>query len=158
MMTISCTAYADQGEISRRYIHGSVDGANVSPGYAWNGVPEGTKSFVFFLYDPHPVAKNWVHWLVVDIPPTVLALPEGASRAGSMPQGARELMNTYGEQGYGGPAPPKGSGPHPYVGTVYAVCEPHTAIQGKVTLESVESALKGKVLAKATITGIHERK
>ena len=38
-----------------------------------------------------------------------------------MPQGARELQNSYGKPGYGGPRPPEGRGKHPYVVTIYAL-------------------------------------
>ncbi len=74
----------------------------------WSGAPKGTKSFVLLMDDLDPIANQWVHWLVVDIPADVSSLPEGASLR-SMPAGAKELDNTWGKKGYGGPCPPNGT-------------------------------------------------
>jgi phosphatidylethanolamine-binding protein (PEBP) family uncharacterized protein len=46
---------------------------------AWKNAPAGTKSFALSIVDPHPVAQNWVHWFVINIPPNVTAIEEGAS-------------------------------------------------------------------------------
>jgi len=40
---------------------------NVSPQLSWMGAPSETKSFALSMVDRHPVAGNYVHWLVVDI-------------------------------------------------------------------------------------------
>ena len=74
-----------------------------------------------------------------------------------MPAGVKELYNTYGEPGYGGPEPPKGSGPHPYVVTVYALNVPSLNLPQNTTLPAFLKALEGKVAASATTTGIYER-
>ncbi len=106
--------------------------------------------------DPHPVADNWVHWLVVNIPPRTSSLPEGASMV-RMPSGAKELYTSYGELGYGGPEPPKGSGPHPYVVTLYALDVSTLDCALTTSREAFLKLLEGHVLARAVLTGIFER-
>jgi hypothetical protein len=159
MFTLACTSYANGGEITVRYVHASVNGGkNVSPGFTWEDPPVTAKSFALSIVDPHPVANNWVHWFVVDIPFRERSLPEGASRSHLLPQGALELLNTYDELGYGGPAPPKGSGVHPYVATLYALNVPSLGLQKETPLSRFLRAIEGKVIAEVSSTGTFEQK
>jgi phosphatidylethanolamine-binding protein (PEBP) family uncharacterized protein len=74
-----------------------------------------------------------------------------------MPSGAKELYTSYGEIGYGGPEPPKGSGPHPYVITLYALNAPHVDCSLNASREAFLKMLEGRVLASAVLTGVYER-
>ena len=159
MFSLRCTSYPDGGDIPLRYAHTSVQGGrNVSPGFTWEDPPISAKSFALSIVDPHPVADNWVHWFVVDIPFRERSLPEGASRTHLLPGGAQELMNTYNELGYGGPAPPKGSGVHPYVATVYALNVPTLGLSKSTPLSKFLRAIEGKVIGEASVTGNHEQR
>ena len=159
MFTLTCKSYGDKQSIPPRYVHGSVPGGkNISPGFTWEDPPVDTKSFAFSIIDPHPVANNWIHWLVIDIPFRERQLLEGASRANSLPQGSKELMNSYDELGYGGPAPPKGSGSHPYVATVYALNVPSLNLDRSTTLRQFQKAHEGRIIAEAGMTGYFEQK
>ena len=129
-----------------------VGGKNVSPPLSWSDPPEGTKSFALSMVDPHPVANNWVHWLVINIPKDASSLEEGASGK-KMPSGARELRNSFRDTGYGGPRPPKGSGDHPYVFTLYALDVEKLDLEANASLPRFNEALKGKILAEARLTG-----
>jgi Raf kinase inhibitor-like YbhB/YbcL family protein len=71
----------------------------------WSGVPEGTKSLVLLMDDPAPVAKYWVHWIVVNLPADTRALSENASATG-LPGSTAQLENSFGDTAYGGPCPP----------------------------------------------------
>ncbi len=70
-----------------------------------------------------------------------------------MPQGSIELKNSFGEIGYGGPQPPKGSGDHPYVLTLYALSVDKIDLPTSTSLEAFKKALEGKVLGSVTLTG-----
>ncbi len=132
------------------YCHRGVSGGrNVSPPLTWSTVPDAA-SYVITVIDHHPIAREWVHWVVVDVPTDVSALPEGAS--GALPAPARELVNSFGERGYGGPQPPPGSGPHPYEFTVYALDTPTVRIDEAPSAEVITRALSGHVLASASLT------
>jgi hypothetical protein len=159
MFALTCHSYKDQETIPMKYVHKSVvGGQNVSPAFSWNDPPTNTKSFALSIVDPHPVANNWVHWFVVNIPFRERKLVEGASRTNSLPAGAKELMSSYNELGYGGPAPPKGSGSHPYVATIYALNVESLDLGVNTTLRQFQKAIEGKVIAEATMTGYFERK
>ncbi len=155
-MEITSPAFADKGTIPHKYVMPGAGGKNVSLPLSWSDVPAGTKSLALSIIDPHPVANNWVHWLVINIPPETKGLPEGASRS-SIPAGAVELKNSFGETGYGGPQPPRGSGDHPYVVTLYALSVPKLDLAGPTSLAAFKKAVDGKILATATITGMFGR-
>jgi Raf kinase inhibitor-like YbhB/YbcL family protein len=128
-------------------------GRNVSIPYSWSGAPTQTRSFALSVVDAAPVAREWVHWLVVDIPASATALAEGASGTSAMPSGVLELGNGYGFRGWGGPQPPAGTGRHPYVATLYALDVAGLQLAPATTLAQFRRAIEGHVLASATATG-----
>jgi len=119
-MELKSSACADEGKIPPQYVMPGAGGKNLSLPLQWSGAPAGTQSFALSIVDPHPVANNWVHWLVINISGNVNSLEEGASGK-NMPAGAVELHNSWGKAGYGGPQPPPGTGDHPYEVTLYAL-------------------------------------
>jgi Raf kinase inhibitor-like YbhB/YbcL family protein len=136
---------------------GVPGGANVSLPYTWRGVPAGTKSLAFTIVDNSAFVHRWVHWMVVDISVNTTRLAEGASRTARMPVGARELRNTFGFIGYGGPAPGVKSGPHPYVATLYALDVRTLPLPTNATIEQFDAAIKGHLLADGSFTAMYER-
>ena len=155
-MQITSAAFKDGGKIGIQYVMPGAGGKNVSIPLAWQNAPEGTKSFALSIVDPHPVARNWVHWLAINIPAQTAALAEGASKK-SMPAGTVELRNSFGDAGYGGPQPPPGTGDHPYVVTLYALSVDKLDLPVNTTLAAFNKALEGKILASATVTGMYGR-
>lgn len=159
MITLTCGAYGPGATIPLKYVHGMVPGGkNISPAFTWGDPPVSTKSFALTIVDPHPVAKNWLHWCMIDIPFRERGLPEGASRSHLVPPGAKELLSTYGEAGYGGPAPPAGSGVHPYVATVYALNVPVLKLDKDAGLAKFLRVIEGKIIEEASMTGNFEQK
>ena len=155
-MEILSSAFKDGEKIPLQHVMVAAGGKNLSVPLSWKDAPPGTKSFALSMVDPHPVAQNWVHWLVVNIPAGATSLPEGASRK-KMPAGVIELRNSFGEAGYGGPQPPKGSGEHPYVFTLYALSVEKVELAANTSLAAFKKAVEGKAIQSATITGKYER-
>ena len=155
-MEILSAAFKDGEKIPIQYVMPGAGGKNISIPLAWKNPPAGTKSYALSIVDPHPVAQNWVHWLVIDIPATLASLDEGASRK-KMPPGSAELKNSFGETGYGGPQPPKGTGDHPYVVTLYALSVDKLNLGAATSLSAFKKAIEGKVLGAASITGKYGR-
>ncbi len=155
-MEISSSAFKDGEKIPIQYVMPGAGGKNLSIPLAWKNVPPGTKSFALSVVDPHPVAQNWVHWLVINIPSSVTMLEEGASRK-KMPAGSVELKNSFGDIGYGGPQPPKGTGDHPYVVTLYALNVEKLDVGTSTSLSAFKKPIEGKVIGTASITGKYGR-
>lgn len=132
---------------------GVAGGQNTSIPYAWGVASARTKSFALTVVDKHPMAHNWVHWMVIDIPASVTCLPEGVSGSTRLPAGTRELKNTFGAVGYGGPQPPARSGPHNYVATLYALDVPSLNLPSDASLAQFESAVSQHTVASETCTG-----
>jgi Raf kinase inhibitor-like YbhB/YbcL family protein len=155
-MELKSPAFRDGDKIPAQFVMPGAGGKNISIPLNWSQAPEGVKSFAISIVDPHPVARNWVHWLVINIPAQTTSLSEGASGK-KMPTGAVELNNSFGSIGYGGPQPPKGTGDHPYVVTLYALSVEKLDLGVDTDLAAFQKALEGKVLASAKITGMYGR-
>jgi Raf kinase inhibitor-like YbhB/YbcL family protein len=155
-MQLTSAAFKDGGKIGIQYVMPGAGGKNLSLPFVWQNAPAETKSFALSIVDPHPVAKNWVHWLVINLPSQTNGLAEAASRK-AMPTGAAELRNSFGDSGYGGPQPPPGTGDHPYVVTLYALSADRIELPTNTSLVAFQKALEGKIVASATITGMYGR-
>jgi Raf kinase inhibitor-like YbhB/YbcL family protein len=155
-MEISSSAFKDKGKIPIQYVMPGAGGKNISIPLTWKNAPAGTKSFALSIVDPHPVAQNWVHWLVINLPRDLTSIEEGASRK-KMPSGSAELKSSFGDIGYGGPQPPQGTGDHPYVVTLYALNVEKLELGVNTALSAFKKAIEGKVIESASITGMYGR-
>jgi Raf kinase inhibitor-like YbhB/YbcL family protein len=91
------------------------NGEDVSPALEWTGVPDGTAAFAVVMHDPDaPLVDGFTHWVTYGIPGDATGLAEGES-------GSVSGLNSIGNAGYIGPAPPPGHGPHHYYFWVYAL-------------------------------------
>jgi hypothetical protein len=145
------TAFADGSWIPQLY---TCEGANLSPSLEWTGAPADTSSFALVVEDPDAPAGTWCHWLLYDLPPEVHNLAQGY-KPGSLGVSG---VNDFGKQGYGGPCPPKGHGPHRYFFKLYALNAPTLGLPVGAKRSVVERAVKGHTLAEAQYMGRYERK
>jgi Raf kinase inhibitor-like YbhB/YbcL family protein len=157
MLEVHSPAFAQGDALPTRFAAENGGGANVSPPLSWSRVPAGTRSLAVTCVDHHPVAREYLHWIVVDLPPDLPFLSEGASGSRMIPPQARELPGTNGRPGYHGAAPPPGSGPHPYEFTVWALDAELPQLAEDAGLAGFEAAVAGHVLASGSITGVYER-
>jgi Raf kinase inhibitor-like YbhB/YbcL family protein len=133
-------------------------GKNVSPALRWSGAPPGTRSFAVTVFDPDASGAGWWHWLVYDIPPSVSDLTEGAgSPGGKLPPGSVQGHNDFGAAGYGGPCPPRGSKPHRYVFTLYALKTDSIEAPPGSNPARLGPVLDANALAKASFTAFYGR-
>ncbi|MEV6691433.1 YbhB/YbcL family Raf kinase inhibitor-like protein [Micromonospora sp. NPDC051196] len=132
------------------HAHGSTGGGNVSPQLAWSGFPAETKGFVVTCFDPDaPTGSGFWHWVLVNLPADVTELPRGAS--GDDLRGGFTVRNDYGEQGFGGAAPPPGDRPHRYVFAVHALDVERLDVTPDATPAYVGFNLTFHTLARATL-------
>lgn len=130
------------------------DGADLSPSLEWEGEPRDTKSFAVIMDDPDAPAGTWNHWLLWDVPPSVHALAQGF-KPGQLGQSG---ANDFGKQGYNGPCPPRGHGPHRYFFKLHALDVPSLGLRAGAKRADVDRAIKGHVLAETQYMGRYERK
>ncbi|MEU6022662.1 YbhB/YbcL family Raf kinase inhibitor-like protein [Micromonospora sp. NPDC047134] len=132
------------------HAHGSTGGGNVSPQLAWSGFPAETKGFAVTCFDPDaPTGSGFWHWVVVNLPAEVTELPRGATSEDL--RGGFTVRNDYGEQGFGGAAPPPGDRPHRYVFAVHALDVERLDLTPDATPAYVGFNLTFHTLARATI-------
>lgn len=170
-------------------------GADRSPHLRWSGEPDGTRSFAISIVDPDVPADrtrmgveglslgddepriDFAHWLVVDLPPDVHELPEGAGGEGFVahgrPPGPTSVGGVQGQNGYrvlfegnadlegtyhgwNGPFPPwNDEHVHHYETTVYAIDVDSLGLASGFTLEEFRAAIDGHVLDRGTIVPIY---
>jgi len=153
-LRLTSTAFEDNGRIDMKY---TKRDQNISIPLAWNKAPMGTKSFAIVTYDLHPVANNWIHWAIVDIPASVLSLEEGVSKTDKLPKGSKELHNSFGLKGYDGPQPPAGSGDHEYKTILFALDVKTLDIQNsRLTFDNFQKLVEEHIIDSAEISGFYE--
>jgi Raf kinase inhibitor-like YbhB/YbcL family protein len=140
VLRLKSPAFDDGQEMAQKY---GKKAENVSPPLEWDGMPEGTKALALACVDIHPVARNYVHWLVADISPQLSSLPEGA--AGDRNSGFIEI------EPYAGPFPP--SGTHDYEFTLYALRTDRLGVRPGASLTEFRQAATQTSLATATLIG-----
>lgn len=152
--TLSSESFKNGSKIPLKYARNGINGGeNISPQLNWKTQPKGTKSFVLMCVDTAPVANNWIHWEVLNIPANASTINEGAS-CKNMPPGSIETLNSFGNRGYGGPQPPSGTGVHNYVFTIYALdVDKITTEKGLCNYDQFLKLLNGKTLGQASISG-----
>ncbi|MDP9397295.1 MAG: YbhB/YbcL family Raf kinase inhibitor-like protein [Actinomycetota bacterium] len=170
-------------------------GGNRSPHLRWSDPPAGTRSYAVLVIDPDvPVdtsdvgvegrtiaddreRRDFAHLVLVDLPPSVTEISEGAlsegitaggTPPGPTPVGGRtgvndytdffaghpQLGGTYG--GYDGPfPPPNDERVHEYFFTVFALDVPSLELEGDFDLAVARRAMEGHILETAEWRGLY---
>lgn len=153
-MKLSSPAFSAMGAIPPEY---TCEGDDISPPLDWSDVPGDTRSLALYVQDPDapdPAAPKriWVHWVLVDLPPDLRALPAGASTR--LPAGARTGRNDWGKTAWGGPCPPIGR--HRYFFALFALDTALPDLRAPTRAE-LEAAMEGHVLARAELVGTYQK-
>ena len=138
------------------------EGDDVSPAFAWKGVPAGTEELALICDDPDaPRPEPWVHWVIYKIPAGTTGLPEGVPQTArlSEPKGALQGKNSWpsGQNtGYRGPMPPPGHGRHRYFFRLYAL-DQKLNVEPGLSKEDLLSAIKDHTLGEGQLMGTYSR-
>ena len=201
-LQLTSTSIQDGAPIDAAFAFGRPDpdahiglSDNRSPHLAWSGAPTGTQSFAVLCIDPDvPTVgddvnqegkvvsaqlprTHFVHWVMVDVPPSCTELAAGSCGEGVVargkqdppgPDGARQGVNDYtawfagdadmsgAYKGYDGPCPPWNDElVHRYTFTVYALDCARLDVAGDFTAADVQAAMEGHGLASASITATY---
>jgi len=132
------------------------NGENKSPSLYWQHIPESTQSFAIICIDTHPIAKRWIHWMIINIPPNISSIPQNASLS-KMPKESVELLNSFGKKGWGGPQPPKNSGVHKYIFKIFALSKKIQNENIKNEKEFNNAIKKAGIIDKAICSGLFKK-
>lgn len=134
-------------------------GNNISPALMWQEAPKGTKSFAITAYDPDaPTGSGWWHWLVFNIPGDLNALPvNAAAKMHDVNPMIKQGRNDYGDYGYGGACPPKGTKAHQYIFTIHALSVPHLDLNKDATAAMIGYNIKANELGRAELVATYGR-
>jgi Raf kinase inhibitor-like YbhB/YbcL family protein len=133
------------------YNHSGCSGENISPEISWSGVPASAKSLAIVVWDQDaPVSGGFYHWVIVNLPVETKKLVEGAGNVASRkaPNGSIQLLNDWGETGYGGPCPP-GNSRHRYHFIVYALSAQQLPVTAQSKISEATAAIKKSTVASA---------
>jgi Raf kinase inhibitor-like YbhB/YbcL family protein len=136
------------------------DGEDLSPGLTWTGASKAVVSFALIVDDPDaPGDEEWVHWILVNLPGNLAALPAGFHEGNfpaDAPEGLIQGTNSWGTVGYRGPAPPKGHGLHHYHFKLYAL-DAKLAVPLGIKKHDLLEMLSGHILARGELVGTYRR-
>jgi hypothetical protein len=152
-LTLASPAFRQGGDIPRKY---TCDGENVSPPFAWSGVPEGTRSFLLVCDDPDAPSGVFRHWAAYDIPADWRGLKEGHGPE-SLADGFRQAINDFGKPGYAGPCPPRRDKPHHYHFRLSALSEETLPVAPSATCDEVAAVAEPYVLEYVELVGLYRR-
>jgi len=135
-------------------------GDNVSPALNWSNPPAGAKSFALLVHDPDAPTggSGWWHWIIVNLPADLRALPQGAGdpAANALPA-ATQVRTDFGKPGWGGPCPPVGDKAHRYVFTLYALKVDKLDIPAEATAAYAGFMVNANAIGKASFTARYGR-
>ena len=152
-MQLTSTAFTEGAAIPAKY---TCDATNVSPPLKWSGVPAGAKSVALIVDDPDAPSGIWLHWILYDLPPATIELPEDLPKSQYAADGAKQGLNDFQHLGYGGPCPPRGK-PHRYFFKLYALDALLDLTPG-ATKKDLERAMEKHILAQAQLMGTYQRR
>lgn len=148
---IKSTAFPPHGDIPSLH---TCEGRDKSPPLDIIGVHRDVKSLVLIVEDPDapdPEAPKMVfdHWLLYNIPPATVKIPEGM-----VPTSATQGKNGWGKEAYGGPCPPVGK--HRYFFKLFALDE-DLGLPPGLDKDELTKAMEGHVLAETELVGLYEK-
>ncbi|MBI5279992.1 MAG: YbhB/YbcL family Raf kinase inhibitor-like protein [Burkholderiales bacterium] len=161
--TLESPDIAPDSMIDKRFEYNGFgcNGENRSPVLRWSGGPAGTKSYALTCYDPDaPTGSGWWHWVLVNVPAgtTELKADAGNASGANLPVGAQQVRNDYGENAWGGMAPPPGDPPHRYIFTLHALGTERLDLPAGATAALAGFMINANTLAKASFTARYGRK
>lgn len=146
-MNLNSPMFDDGEPIPTQY---TCDGEDMNPPLVFLDVPSGAESLALVMDDPDAPGKVWTHWLAYNISPDTREIKED-----SLPQGAVQGVNDFGNSEYGGPCPPADE-THTYHFKLYALDTDLNLPEGS-TKTQFEHTVLGHTIAMAELTGTYQR-
>ncbi len=144
-LTVTSHGFTDKGMIPKKY---SCEGGENSPPLHIADLPANTKSLAVIVHDPDaPMKDGFTHWVVWNIDPTVIDIPENY-------KGGVTGINGANEHNYKGMCPP--SGTHKYHFMVYAL-DIKLDIDKDSNKDKLQEKMKGHILAEGDLMARYKK-
>lgn len=137
-IAITCAGIGANGILDAKH---TCDGASVSPGFAWSGVPAGTKSIALTIHHITPDDTERVYLVRYGIPADVKSLAEGDKFVGKFG------LNNVGRKAEYAPPCSQGPGEKTYIATIYALSAEPKLASATPTRDELLAAMKDITLA-----------
>lgn len=148
-MSLTSADIAPGEPIPTTHIYPLCGGGNVSPQLSWSNVPAAAKSLVLTMIDVDVKPSQWSHWILIDLPADTASISRGAT---SLPGRTKSIVTNFGDAGYAGPCPPKGTGVHHYQFTIWALPTASVSFAADEKATDVFAYLSQRALDSATLT------
>lgn len=145
-ITVTSPAFQSGGKIPDKF---TCKGANQNPPLQFAGVRPEAKSLILIVEDPDAPGGLFRHWLVWNIDPATIRITEK-----SVPPGASQGRNDFGNSNYGGPCPP--SGTHRYFFRLF-VLDQKLDLKAGAKRPALDKAMSGHVLGRGQLMGRYGR-
>ena len=153
LLPLTSPAFEAGGNIPTKH---TGEGSHTSPQLDWE-LPEGetgVRSFAVICQDPDaPLVTNgdygYAHWAIYNIPPATRSLAEGTQEHTAGP-------NDAGTNGYFGPMPPPGHGPHHYFFVLLAL-DRDPDLPAGLSISQLLSTVEPSVVGMGRLMGVYER-
>jgi Raf kinase inhibitor-like YbhB/YbcL family protein len=127
----------------------TCDGEDVNPPFEFINVPKNAKSLVMIVDDLDSPSKIFAHWILWNIPLNTKSIKEN-----SVPKGANEGINDFGNVGYGGPCPHFGE--HRYRFRLFAI-DIGLNLPNTSKKNEIETVIKDHIIDKTILTGLYSK-
>src|SRR4030042_1855492 len=153
-MTIPLTSpdFSEGAVIPKRY---AGDGDNLSPELTWPKSVMAVQSYAVIVEDPDAPSGTFIHWVIFNIPPGVIQLPEGIPVKPEVPWIGRQGVNGAGTHGYYCPCPPPGK-PHRYFFKIFAL-DKMLDLPAGCTAAQLQQTMQSHLLASNSLMGTYHR-
>lgn len=153
-MRVESPAFRDGDTIPVKY---TCDGDDVSPPLRIIDPPQGVKSYVLIVEDPDAPGGTFIHWVLYNIPPGLVEIPENVPKQPEVRGIGVQGINDFGRVGYGGPCPPRTHPPHRYFFRLYAL-DTELNLKPRASVDDVRRLMEGHILAEASLMGRYGRR
>ena len=152
--SIRTSTFTHGESISEKY---TCEGEDRSPELTIADVPDDAAALAVVVDDPDAPGGTFTHWLLWNLPPDTVEIPEGVAQREEAPDlDAMQGENDFGEVGYRGPCPPEGDDSHEYRFTLYVLDE-ELDVESGSPRPPVQDELDAKTTDSDRFTGTFSR-
>ncbi len=142
---LTSPAFKQNEDIPQKY---TCQGGDINPPFELKELPAKTKSIAITVHTPDAPEGVWVHWVVYNIAPTRISIPENSTPG-------YQALNDFGKYNYSGPCP-SDENPHHYVFRAYAL-DAILKIDEGMTMKDLEKVMGKHIIAKSQLIALYRK-